>query len=121
MPYSRQLQDIKPLEAKSNAKRINTLKARNSCLEALLVVPMSEYDETHDPAGKECRSVARFGRGLWHKIDPRYSRDDSRPQFGSRASHRRPGISIPLADHDTYGREERSGPCLRLHEGGGGS
>ena len=60
MPYSHQLQDIKPLEAKSNAKNINKLKARNSCLEALFVVPMSEYDELMIPQEKS----AAVWRGL---------------------------------------------------------
>jgi hypothetical protein len=52
MPYSRQLQDIKPLEAKSNAKKKNKLKACNSCLEALFVVQMSGYDELMIPQEK---------------------------------------------------------------------
>jgi thiamine kinase-like enzyme len=60
MPYSRQLQDIKPLEAKSNAKKKNKLKARNFCLEALFVVQMSGYDELMIPQEKS----AAVWRGL---------------------------------------------------------
>jgi hypothetical protein len=60
LPYFRQLQDIKPLEAKSNAKKINKLKARSSCLEALFVVPISEYDDLMIPQEKS----AAVWRGL---------------------------------------------------------
>ena len=60
MPYPRRLQDSKAPQAKPNAKKLNKLKARNSCLEVLSVVPISEYDELMIPQEKS----AAVWRGL---------------------------------------------------------
>jgi thiamine kinase-like enzyme len=60
MPYSPQLQDTKSLGKKSNTKKTQNLKARTSCLEALFVFPISEYDELMIPQEKS----AAVWRGL---------------------------------------------------------